>query len=155
MHPDSVPIYYTRNGRPVLGGGGITPDYIIKSDTITDLSIDLRRNRILYEYVNNYLNSGKDIKAKYNNNFTDYYRNYEITNDDIDAIKELCEKKDIEWSDEDYKVDEEFIKTELKAILARVAWDRDKYVQIFYDIDRQFQKALELFPEAEKIAKGK
>lgn len=155
MHPDSIPIYYTKNGRPILGGGGITPDYIVKSDTLTDLSVNLRRNRILYEYVNNYLNSGKDIKTKYNEDFTEYYRDYMPSDDDMMKIKEIAEKKDIEWNDEDYEKDEEFMKTELKAIIARVAWDRSKYVQVFYNIDKQFQTALKLFPEAQKIAQKK
>lgn len=152
MHPDSIPLYSTRKGRPVLGGGGITPDYIIKSDTLTDLSIDLRRNRIMYEYVNNYLNSGKDLKQKYNSDFLQFYRNFEVSDNDIKRIKKLAEKKDIEWNEDDYDTDEEFIKTELKAILARVMWDREKYIQVFFDIDRQLQKSIELFPEAIKIA---
>ena len=152
MHPDSVPIYYTTNGRPVLGGGGITPDFIVKSDTITDMMVQIRSKRVVYEYINNDLNSGKEIKSKYNADFDEYYKDFAVDDDMIDDFRDLCEDKDIEWVEEDYKTDEEFLKNEIKATLARIIWDRERYIQVFFDIDKQFQKALTLFPQAEKIA---
>jgi carboxyl-terminal processing protease len=48
---DSLEIYYTRSGRPVLGGGGITPDYVVKYDTskLTELVAQLRRQGVFYD----------------------------------------------------------------------------------------------------------
>lgn len=149
---DSLPVHYTRSGRPVLGGGGITPDYIVKSDTLTKLGVQLRRNRIFYEFVNNNLNSGTEIEKQFGGDFERFYKEFEVDDDMIDGLKDLAEEKEIEWDKNQFETDEDFIKSEIRATIARIVWDREKYVKIFYDIDRQFQKAITLFPEAVKIA---
>jgi len=108
---DSLPIYTTRSGRPVLGGGGIIPDYIVKQDTITKLSIQLRMNRVFYEYVDKYLDNGRNLPAEYRNNFITFMRNWKVTDKMMKEFRELAESKGVKWDEEYYKKDEEFIKT--------------------------------------------
>ncbi len=43
----SRPVHHTAGGRTVLGGGGITPDYIVKLDTLTPTSIDIIRQNLV------------------------------------------------------------------------------------------------------------
>jgi len=148
---DSIPVYYTRAGRVVLGGGGIIPDYIVKQDTITHFSVDLRINRVFFEYVDQYLHNGKEIKEKYGNNFIDFLRNWNITNKMMDDFRKLAESKKIKWNEDSYKKDEDFIKAEIKSEVARSVWDRNAYVQVFSQIDKQINTAKKLFPESEKI----
>ncbi len=154
INVDSIEIYKTKSGRTLLGGGGIVPDYIIKQDTITDLSIQFRMKRIFNEYISNYLDNGKKIKEQYTD-FNDFYKKYNVTEKMLTDFKTLAESKEVKWSDSEYKTDKEFIITEIKASIASIIWGYDKRVQIFYDIDRQIQKALTLFPEAMKVAKLK
>ncbi len=149
---DSLPIYTTRSGRPVLGGGGIIPDYIVKQDTITKLSIQLRMNRVFYEYVDKYLDNGRNLPAEYRNNFITFMRNWKVTDKMMKEFRELAESKGVKWDEEYYKKDEEFIKTEIKGTLARSLWDRNAYVQVFFSIDKQINVAKGLFDEAIKIA---
>lgn len=150
---DSIDIYYTRAGRPVLGGGGVTPDYVVKSDTITDLSVKMRRKRVIYEFINNTLQAGKEIKADYGDDFNRYLKEFEVTDEMLDGLKKLAEKKEIEWDEEDAEIDREFWKIDIKANIARVVWGRNEYQIIFSDIDKQIQTAAGLFDEAEKIHK--
>jgi len=151
---DSIPIYKTRKGRTVLGGGGITPDYIIKSDTITDLSVELRMNRIFYEFVNNYLENGTKIKSKYNNNFKEFKKDFVISDKMLEDFKNLAISKKIKWNDKDFETDKSFIIGEIKATIASILWGTEARYEIFFSsLDRQVLKALELFPEAERIAK--
>lgn len=152
---DSLPIYYTKAGRIVLGGGGIIPDYIVKQDTITRFSIDLRIKRIFFEYVDQYLHNGKEIKEKYNNNFADFLRNWKVTDKMMQDFKKLAIEKEVKWDEESYKKDEDFIKTEIKGTVARSVWDRNAYVQVFSTIDKQILTAKKLFPEALKITQLK
>lgn len=152
---DSIPLYYTRSGRTVLGGGGIIPDYIVKQDTITRFSIQLRMNRIFYEYVDKYLDNGRKLDAEYRNNLISFLRNWKITNSMMQDFRALAESKGIKWDDESYKKDEEFIKTEIKGTVARSLWDRNAYVQVFFTIDKQVNVAKGLFDEAIKIASKK
>ncbi|MGB9702127.1 MAG: S41 family peptidase [Candidatus Kapaibacteriota bacterium] len=152
---DSLPIYYTKAGRIVLGGGGIIPDYIVKQDTITHFSIDLRIKRIFFEFVDQYLHNGKEIKEKYGSNFRDFLRNWNVTDKMMEDFKKLAISKDVKWDEESYKKDEDFIKTEIKGTVARSIWDRNAYVQVFSTIDKQLLTAKKLFPEALKITQLK
>ena len=149
---DSLPIYYTKSKRPVLGGGGIIPDYIVKQDTITKLSIQLRMNRVFYEYVDKYLDNGRKLEPEYRNNFAHFMRNWKVTDKMMKEFRELAESKGVKWDDEQFIKDEEFIKTEIKGTVARSLWDRNAYVQVFFTIDKQVNVAKGLFDEAIKIA---
>ncbi len=152
---DSIPIYKTRKGRTVLGGGGITPDYIIKSDTLTDLSVDLRMNRIFYEYVNNDLDNGKSIKSKYNNNFKEFLKDFEVSDKMLKDFKKLAESKKIKWNDKEFEIDKDFIMGEIKGTIASINWGTEARYEVFFStMDRQVLKSLKLFPEAEKIVKN-
>lgn len=152
---DSIPMYKTRAGRTVLGGGGITPDYIVKSDTITPLSVQIRIKGVYNEFVNNHLNSGKDIKDKYKGDLSKFIREYDISNAQMKDFRKLCEDKGVKWDDKDYAVDEDYLKLSIKAILANIIWDRSAQSQVFAKIDRQIMKASTLFDEAVKIANMK
>jgi hypothetical protein len=57
--------------------------------------------------------------------------------------------------DSDWNTDKEYIGVYLKAQLARSVWTREQFLEILFTVDNQFKKALELFPEAIKIAKLK
>lgn len=151
---DSIPIYKTRGGRTVLGGGGITPDYIIKSDTITDFSIQLRMKGLFNEYVNNILGSGKKIKEKYNGDFNKFFKEFDLTESDLAEFKKLAETKGVKWNDTEYEIDKDYIKTAIKAVIANINWDRSAQSVIFTKVDKQLQKAMNLFSEAQKIAKN-
>lgn len=152
---DSIPIYYTRSGRVVLGGGGIIPDYIVKSDTITNLTVDLRRNRVYFEFFDQYLQSGKEIKAQYGDNLLAFIRNWRPSPKMMNDFKKFAEEKEIKWNDSLYSIDKQFIETEIKATIARSLWNRDAYVQIYYQNDKQINTARNLFNEAIKIAEKK
>ncbi|HOM05932.1 MAG TPA: S41 family peptidase [Candidatus Kapabacteria bacterium] len=150
---DSIPLFKTRAGRTVLGGGGITPDYIVKSDTITKLSAQIRSKNLYNEFINTRYNSGKELRAKYENNFSAFYKEFSVSNDDLKAFRKFVESKEITWDEKDFETDKEYIKTVIKALLANIIFDRSKQALVFSDIDRQLQVAKTLFPEAEKIAR--
>lgn len=152
---DSIPLYSTRSGRTVLGGGGIIPDYIVKQDTITRFSIQLRMNRVFYEYVDKYLDNGRNLDADYRNNYISFIRNWKVTNKMMEDFRTLAESKGVKWDEESFKKDEDFIKTEIKGTIARSLWDRNAYVQVFFSIDKQVNVAKGLFDEAVKIATKK
>ena len=51
----SKKVYYTRNGRKVYGGGGITPDVRVDTDLPPEYVLDLERRRIFFDFVVDYL----------------------------------------------------------------------------------------------------
>lgn len=154
---DSLPIYYTDNGRPVLGGGGITPDYIILQDTsrLTDLSVDFRKTRLLYEFAGDYLNSNeKSFDRTYGNDFIKFVKDFTLTNEMKKQLKAAADNRDIEWDEDEFQKDREWVELEFKSNIARIKWDGDRERQVLVPIDRQIKKAVTLFPQAVKLAKN-
>ncbi|MCX6155147.1 MAG: S41 family peptidase [Candidatus Kapabacteria bacterium] len=150
---DTLSIYHTKKGRMVLAGGGITPDYIIRYDTITKLSRDLRNKNLFFEFESEYLGSnGKNLKAKYKENFKDFLINWNPSTEMMSEFKNFAVKKGVEWNKENFDTDYKYICSSLKANIARAIWDRNKFLQILFTDDIMVNKALNLFPEAEKIA---
>ncbi len=151
---DSIPMFSTKSGRKVLGGGGITPDYIIKHDTSR---LTKMVSQIGYSYYNeiaqSFLSSdeGHKFKEQYKNNFSDFLRNYTLSKSLEKQFKELVISKKIEWSEDDYKKDKDFIEVRIKQRIARVVWDRNAERQSFIKFDRQLQKTVALFDEAKLI----
>lgn len=149
---DSLPIFKTKSGRTVLGGGGVVPDYVIKSDTITDMSVKLRSERLFFDFADKYLSSeGGFIEPKYRDNFDAFLEYFIVDSKLIGLFKKFAEDHGVEWSVQDYKIDEDFIKTSIKASIASSIWSRAKYIQTFYQCDRQYLVALTLFDKAVEI----
>ena len=132
----------------------IYPYYIVKRDTsrLNDFTVKLREKRVLNVFADQYLNGEGDfIKEKYKDNFLDFYRNYEMDEEAIEAFKDLVDSKEIEWNEEDFEKDFEFINVAVKANMANIIWTRHEHRQMWTKIDRQLEKAVELFPEAKKL----
>jgi carboxyl-terminal processing protease len=149
----SRPRFKTASGRTVYGGGGITPDYIIKSERLTDYTAQLRGKAIFLEFSNRFFeNYGAEFKNKYENNFKNFLNEYEISDESLALIQEIAKKKNIEFNKEQYEKDIKFIKALAKAQIGRTIWGNDGSFPVIQKEDEQFQKAIKLFPEAEKIA---
>ncbi len=148
----SRPEFKTMGGRTVFGGGGVTPDFIVKLDTLTDYSVQLRRVNLFLEYANAYFDQNRDkIKSSYSD-YIKFRDNFEITPSMLEDFKSLAASKNIPFNDEQYSRDLDFIKTSIKSILARDIWGNNGSMAVWLATDRQFEKALTLFPEAEKLA---
>ena len=148
---DSIEIFRTRSGRPVLGGGGVTPDYVIRYDNrkLSEFTISMWGKGIFREFVNNHW---KEIKEKYGDNFSKFNAEFVLDESMIKDLQKLTENKEIEWKNEDFENDLNIITVRLiKSQIARVVWDNNAEVQVLNDMDRQLKKAMELFPLAEKI----
>ena len=153
---NSLPLYKTKKGRTVFGGGGITPDYIVNQDTITKFSVELRKKNLFLEFTNGYMNNkGKVLRDKYLNNFNKFLRDYSPDDATMRDFKSLAETKGIKWDDKEFKTDEEFIVSTIKAYVAQSIWNRSMFNQIIYLTDKQVKKAAELFPEAQKLSQNR
>lgn len=150
-------IFKTRKGRSVFAGGGVTPDYIIKGDTskLQAMTVKLRMERIATIFADHYLNgSGSFIKTKYSD-FDKFYREYNLDSKAWKEFKKLAEENKIEWVEEDFKKDKEYIETLILADMANIKWSRHEQRKVYTKYDRQLLKAIELFPEAAKLVGSK
>ncbi len=148
----NLPLYKTKSGRAVFGGGGITPDFIIKQDTVTRFSVELYRGGIPYNFAKKYFDDNrKELKEKYSASYLDYYRNFRIDDEIRREFRKYAEDNGIKWNDEQFKTDSDYILNSLKGYIARYIWNREKMLQILQSNDKQLLKAVELFPFAEKL----
>lgn len=146
------PQFKTMGGRIVFGGGGITPDYIVKLDTLTQYSVQLRRLNLFLEYANKYYDLNKDYLRSTYSDYLKFRDDFKISDEMLNDFKTLASSKGIEFNEEQWNRDKDFIKTSIKSILARDIWGNNGSMAIWLHTDQQFLKAMQLFPEAEKLA---
>lgn len=147
------PVYKTFGGRTVLGGGGITPDYFVKLDTLTRYSVQIRRLNLIYEFCENYLKGNrKSIESKYKD-YIAYKNDFKVTDALLMELVELAKSKNITFDKEGFEIDKEFLRTSISAQIARDLFGNEGFYYVFMSNDEQVQKALSLFEDAIKLAK--
>jgi predicted HTH transcriptional regulator len=72
----------------------------------------------------------------------------------LDEIQSLAKSKSIEFKQDLYDKDLKYIKAFTKAFIGRSLFGNEGSARVMLGVDNQFQKALTLFPEAEKISKN-
>jgi carboxyl-terminal processing protease len=146
------PVFRTASGRPVYGGGGITPDYIVKSDRASSFYVQLLSRGVFREYSIRYADQhDKQVRDQYSN--LELYRlNFETIDQMMKEFESLASTKGIVMDTVQYEKDRAFIKMRIKAEIARILWGSEGWYSVMRADDNVLQKALTLFPEAEKIA---
>lgn len=150
---ESRPKFKTLSGRTVYGGGGITPDYLVKADTIGFLARKLRAKNLFWKTADAMMKArGAAIRGTYDGKMNDFVRTFAVTEADITILRDFARAEDIEWKDDEYAFDAEFIRTVIKAYIGRNLFNTNGYTATILRLDNQVKKAIELFPEAMKIA---
>ena len=144
--------YFTKSGRIVYGGGGITPD-IIQKNTVeyneSTRKIYFHEDRLLFKYANEIKENGVAPKT-----YIELMKNYEINQEhflnwlDLNYIDYI--KNDVIISE-----DWQFISNRIKAEIANVIWEREAFYKALTYNDLQVKTALEQFINAEKLLNQK
>lgn len=149
----SAKYFKTKGGRKVYGGGGITPDYIIKSAKSTSYTTDLLRQNAFYKFVLRYLETNKqNIIKKYGNNLKLFNKNFNINTSTLNNFLEFTKKLKVNFNSKEFNVDKNYIKARLKAQIARNFWKNNGWYTVLLNQDKQIQKSLSLFKEASDLA---
>jgi carboxyl-terminal processing protease len=152
------PASRTDTGRPVYGGGGITPDEAVKPQTLTSLQGRMRdpifffsrevatgRVAALDKYkIDRAIEFGHDLQA------TDYPMNDEVFN----AFRQYV-AKDANWKTFTPVLDRNrsFIEQQIRFQLATAAYGTVSAVQVLTREDPQIAKAIEVVPRARDLAR--
>ena len=87
--PDSLTnVFYTRNGREVRDGGGITPDFTISHEKSGTIGYYLLTENIIFNYVTEWAQKHKSIASP---------QEFVISDDDYNNFKEFVKKNDFEY----------------------------------------------------------
>ena len=149
----SKPVFHTNDGRIVYGGGGITPDYVIKNGALTALSQSAMRRGLFEGFVTSFLDGkGLSLRSTYGKDWNRFRDSFPITEEMLKDFRSYLLQHEVKIDEKDYQKDLTFIKTRLKATIARNFWGSEGWYPLMLQVDAQYQKALSLFPEASKIA---
>jgi carboxyl-terminal processing protease len=130
-------IYHTTSGREVFGGGGITPDYIVKAPRPSDLWFELNRENLIFDYAVLYVAGHADLEP-----------GFRIDDATMQDFERFLHDKDFEFEVGEFEQARDELALRLRAHIARIKWDQAEESRIRAEGDPQIQKALELFDEA-------
>jgi carboxyl-terminal processing protease len=136
-------IYYTASGREVYGGGGITPDYVIESESMPVLvSRMIRENLFL------------DFSARYVAKHPDLLRGFTVGEELLKEYRSFLDGREFEYDAEAFREHGGLIALRLRAEMSRVKWGVEEQSRILAEEDPQIQKALGVFGEAADLARA-
>lgn len=152
IQDSSRPAYKTMGGRTVYGGGGITPDYIVSLDTLTNYTVQLRRLNLIYIFTEQYMKNNKsNIEAGYKT-ANDFRDNFSVTETMLSDLKTMANEKDIKFNEDEFNRDIDYIKTSIKFQIARDLWGNNGSYSVWVGTDEQFLQGIKLFNEAIKLS---
>jgi carboxyl-terminal processing protease len=142
-------------GRTVYGGGGITPDHIVKSDKLTEYTVLLRSRNVILEFADKYVDQRPDdLRGRYGAEAARFVDEFEVTPDMLKQVQALATSKGIEFKADLYEKDLPYIKAFVKAYIGKRIWGNEGFVRAMLSVDHQFNEAMMLFPEAEEISRS-
>jgi len=149
--PDSTldkPVFRTRAGRTVYGGGGITPDVRIRGGRLTPYVTRLRVERSFFDFANE---AGPELKpALEAGGFEAFLAGWEADEALLERFVAFVGDK-VEFDAADWATDLRWVRSYLKQELARVVFGREAALHVQVQDDPTVDEARRLFGEAERI----
>lgn len=147
IHLDSTKTYYTlKEHRMVYGGGGIMPDIFMPADTSfsSKLYLNLIRKGVFNAFSIDFALANRESLLQKYPKFSDFNKKFSVDDDIILDFKSVAENKGVSWDDEQFSRSEDWIKMQIKAMIARNVWEIDKYYQVVLKEDKMIQKAISI-----------
>ncbi|MDQ3280124.1 MAG: S41 family peptidase [Acidobacteriota bacterium] len=138
--------FKTDTGRVVYGGGGITPDVMVKQPQVSRTTQLLEVRSAIFNYAVEYAAKHPDMT-----------KDVVVTQQMIDELVRSAAAADVATEDEiraalQKPEDRKLIERSLKAELVAAKFGYDASYPYRLQGDAQVERALELFPEAQKLA---
>ena len=125
------------------------PDIFVPWDStiVTDYYTDIVRKRVLNDFVMNYMDENRDKLSKKYSELPDFIKHFQIDKKFMTDFVDFAKEKGVEAKNDDYIKSEQFLKTQIKALIARNIWDSSAYFEVIYKIDDEFIKAVEILQD--------
>ena len=146
------PKFKTANGRTVYGGGGIYPDVVVHdSPNLTRPEIDMITKRAFFDYANRVVTTHKDTQWKPETLARDKFK---LADGEWKELRDAITAKGIKMNDSTWTAEKPFVIHQLRGELAQETLGSLERYKIAVEEDTQLAKALELFPQAQKLMAG-
>ncbi len=137
--------FYTNNHRTVYGGGGIVPDVFVPLDTTENSTylIKLLNKGVFNQFILNYTDKHRAELAKKYPDFTGFNKGFIADNAFVTEFVKYGEKAGVKKDEKALGISGNFIKVELKALLARQLFQNDGFYEVVNESNNVYQKALQ------------
>jgi len=144
---DSLKFYTLKKHRPVYGGGGIMPDVFVPLDTLqyTKFHRQLVLKGIVINTDLRYIDNHRDQLKSLFPTFESFRDGFQVPQQLVDDVLKEGEKQKVKPKDDDeLQKTLPYLKTQLKALIARDLFDMSEYFQIINETSDIVKKAIEL-----------
>lgn len=133
--------YYTRKGRVVFGGGGITPDIFVPLDTITTNAYLFELRAYLQPFSFQFT---QQEKAYFKNmSLAKFKADYQVKDELVDKFTAYAFRKGVKKDPRALAPLQSELKRQLKAQIARVLYQEEGFYAVTVEEDPAVKKALE------------
>ena len=155
----------TDSGRPVFGGGGITPDEKVSLKVYSRIGGFIDRRNLFYEFAEK-LTEGKivtDVRYHYSRAERDAFapekketlmKELIVSEETLVRFREFLSSKKLDLTDEDFDENSALIKSGLKEKLFLTLFGEEESFKVTLERDHQVLKAIELIPRAQNLVQN-
>ena len=149
---DEAAGYQTASGRTVYGGGGITPDFQVAPESLTEAEQAIDRSNVLFAFATDHVGA---TGYKYPAGLEHYLAHDPVDEPIWKAFLRYSANRPLELDQAALSQERAFIARGLKREIAGVLWGPAARYRVLVTSDRQVNEAVRLFPQAnELLARG-
>jgi carboxyl-terminal processing protease len=132
--------YYTKGGRVVYGGGGLTPDVFVPLDSVLLNTHYIRLHEHVAPFAFRYLENHRSDFDKMA--LKDYQQNFTVSDNLLDEFYAFAQRQGVKANERQWKIVKPAIRTSIKAAIARHLWSEKGYYSVMNANDPVVRKAL-------------
>jgi hypothetical protein len=111
---------------------------------------------VISEFVENLvLTQGNRIREKYAKDLPQFLHKYNLDDVTMAELKRVAGERKVEWTEEEYLKDAPMLDRYIKALASTYIWNTSPEFVESYVEQKELEKAVQLFPEAMKIARAR
>jgi carboxyl-terminal processing protease len=145
VNPANSQTLFSDIGRPLYGGGGITPDHIVSIPELNDFQDLIARKYAIFGFVANFvLASNPPITL-----------DFQVPDSMLADFKKYLKSRSIDFTDADFESNKEYVKRMIKAEVFQDRLGVTEAARVVLDADPQVLAALSYMPEAKALNANK
>ncbi len=137
--------------RKVYGGGGITPDSLVrlKYEYLSNPKLfgELISKKVFFDYTIKY----KDEINKYQRNKEAFMLENQFGNEHLNRLFKIAKERGVQLEEAELMPDKNIILRRLKASIANLLWDNLAYFEVYRRADKNIEEAAKLFKNANRM----
>jgi carboxyl-terminal processing protease len=149
---EDKPQFKTKGGRTVYGGGGITPDILVKRElnpSRSTIRVFQNSERIFFKFAQNFVHK----YPQYQTNEDDFIFDTPLPQAVFDEFFDFAITLESKAERDDLEKDRTFIEMQLKSEIAKIWWGHNGYYKARLLEDNQYLEAKRAIISAQQMAK--